>query len=172
MKIKLSGRERIILIITALTAVIAAAYVYLVEPIIRMDGGSERSSAYLKLLQNKDEINARYDSVFSPANFSGSPGEQQLKMMSNIEKLCKESGIREIFSVRPLGLARRDGSSEIQVHIELKTTLNGLVALMRKLSSGTLPYKVIKMQVYGDDLYPGKLKCQLAIGYLWVERPR
>jgi len=168
--VALSKRELKILYLAAGVIIASLGYIYIAEPLLSRQSSLVNLFKSADLLERKNEIIEKYNGIFSGDKFRKNPNEQQLGVTANIGRLCRETGINEISSLRPLEIINGDHGAEISLQLDITTSLNSLVGFMHKLSSSGLPYQIQKLSISGDEANPSRVRCSIVVSFLWVAK--
>ncbi|MFH1367980.1 MAG: GspMb/PilO family protein [Elusimicrobiota bacterium] len=168
----LRKREKIILFITICVAAISLAYVYIIEPRIQFISLSDetylRYRSYASLLDRKDEINARYDEIFSPKYFKKTVEEQQVALQIYLEETIKSAGVKEILSIRSLQMKENASFRELSVQLDARLPHFAVAFFLYKLGAGRMPVRIERLQIYAEENDPKNVKMQIAVAMRWA----
>lgn len=172
---KLNKREHLLLVLTIAVAVGALAYIYVLEPLLKTsivsDSVSGRYQQYIRLLDNKENIRKRAEEIFTSDYWKKSPEEQQSNMHIQIEKIARDSGIREVRSIYPLSMQKKNDYDEIALQMDLECSVYALTKLLYNIANSNVPLQVRKLQIFGETGNPKLIKTHIEISSIWIPNP-
>jgi hypothetical protein len=149
----LSKREQLILYSTIAVIIFSILFNFLIAPLVSR--GNELNSQitytrakirkYLRLLKNKERINAAYNSLSASLKFSQEKQQAIVSVLGELENLAKSSEVY-ITDIRP-DAARSSGRAEMAVNIRAEAGMPALLKFIYSLEKSASLMRIKKLQI-------------------------
>ncbi len=108
---------------------------------------SARLNKYISLLGRKDEITAKLNSFSSPAQLADQRGDSTIAILSQIESIAKDSGVR-IVDIRPQsGYRQEAGLTAALVDVRIEADMAGMLKFAYSVENSLVLLQISRFQI-------------------------
>jgi hypothetical protein len=149
----LNKREQIALYSTIAVVIFSIIFNFLIAPLFSRSQGLNSQIAYtrakirkyLRLLKNKERINAAYNSLSASLNLPEGKQQAIVSVLGELENFAKSSGVY-ITDIRP-DTARVSGRGEMAVNIKAEANMQAFLKFIYSLEKSASLIRIKKLQI-------------------------
>ena len=172
----ITKRERMLGVLTVSIALIALAYNFIIEPLVKrwntLDEDIQEKSGLLvkhsRILRNKEEIerlHSEYTKYFQEERLS--PEEESALALSNIEKLARNTNTH-ITNIKPLTTKDYENYTKFTFRVTTESRIGELAKFIYNLQSSEQLLKIERMVLRAKERSPDTIKAILHINKVSV----